>query len=126
MEVFHLEQQISIKDEIELEQEKIASTFLIEYKGKQIGTIRYFKLDDETYKIGRFAIMKQYRNKGFGTQVITFLTNYISKRFYPKNIVIYAQIKSKNVYQKAGYIPYGKPFYEAKIRHIKMKYENKK
>lgn len=122
-EVFIKEQNINIKDELEMEDELIAKSFLIHKKDKLIGTIRYIKKDNDTYKIGRFAILKKYRNKGIGSKVVTFLSSYIMKRFYPKNIIIHAQDKSKNVYLKSGYIIEGKPFYEAKIKHVKMVYK---
>jgi predicted GNAT family N-acyltransferase len=55
-----------------------------------------------------------------------FLTKYINRKYYPKNIIIHAQYNSKNVYLKSGYIIEGKPFIEAKIKHVKMIYNEQK
>lgn len=125
-DVFVKEQGIDIKDELVLEEEKEATSFLIIKNNKTIGTIRYLKIDDNNYKIGRFAIIKKYRNKGIGEKVLSYLTKYILKRFYPENILIHAQYKSKNVYLKAGYKIISKPFIEAKIKHVKMIYNKQK
>ena len=126
MQVFVKEQGIDIKDELETKYENVASSFLILKKDKIIGTIRYLKEDDDTYKIGRFAILKKYRNKGYGQSALMFLTKYIRRNYCPKNIIIHAQYNSKNVYLKSGYIIEGKPFIEAKIKHVKMIYNEQK
>ena len=126
MEVFVKEQNIQIKDELEMIDERNATSFLIYKQDKIIGTIRYLKQDDNTYKIGRFAIKKKYRSKGYGIKTLTFLTKYIYKRFYPNYIYVHAQYNSKNVYLKSGYKIIDKPFYEAKIKHVKMVYNEQK
>ena len=126
MEVFVKEQNIQIKDELEMIDERNATSFLRYKQDKIIGTIRYLKQDDNTYKIGRFAIKKKYRSKGYGIKTLTFLTKYIYKRFYPNYIYVHAQYNSKNVYLKSGYKIIDKPFYEAKIKHVKMVYNEQK
>ena len=117
--VFILEQGVKHEEEMVSEEEKESFTFLIYLKDKPIGTIRYRLVNDE-YKIERFAILKEYRNKGYGLQSFNYLVEYIKTRFNPCTITLNSQIQVKELYEKCGFTPIGEEFKEAGIKHIKM------
>lgn len=117
--VFHDEQNVSFYDNEVYEEEISSKSFLIYYKKDIIGTIRY-RLVGDFYKIERFAILKEYRNKGYGLKVINFLSDYIGSKFNPCVVSLNAQKPTIEFYKKAGYIPEGDFCLEAGIIHQKM------
>lgn len=89
-----------------------------------IGTIRI--INTENYiKIGRVAILKDYRNKGYGKYMIENMLKFIENNdiFKSKNKYYYleAQLHALNFYQSLGFKEYGDVFLDAGIEHKKMK-----
>ena len=72
------------------------------------------------YKIERFAILKEYRNKGLGKQAFTYLVDLIISKFNPCTIVLNAQIQTIPFYEKCGFTAEGDEFIEANIKHKRM------
>lgn len=117
--VFVKEQQIPYEDEMILKEEEQSHAYLIYLKNELIGTIRY--LDTlEGYKISRFAILKEYRNHGYGRQVFNYLTDLIIEKNNPCTIYVHGQYQLLDFYLSCGYIVEGEPFYEAGIKHYKL------
>ena len=117
--VFRIEQNVPYEEDEVYEEELQAKSFLICLNEVAIGTIRY-RHTDEGYKIERFAILKEYRNKGYGKESFEFFANYIASKFNPCKIYFNSQIYIKDLYKKLGFIEEGEPFLEAGIEHIKM------
>ena len=118
-QVFRDEQNIPFEIDEVYEEEKDAHTYLIYLKDKVIGTIRYRYLHNE-FKIERFAILKEYRHKGYGQQALMTFAEKIYIAFNPCNIVLNAQEHTVEFYKKCGFKVMGEPFMEAGIKHIKM------
>ena len=76
-QVFRNEQNVSFEEDEIYEEEIESKTYLIYLKDKVIGTIRY-RLVDDNYKIERFAILKEYRAKGYGKQAFNFFVEQIA------------------------------------------------
>ncbi len=118
-EVFVKELNISYEDEFNDDENNIYYEYLIYLKDKTIGTIRYIELENRTYKIERFALLKQYRNKGYGLSVLNYLSNLLKERFNPCTIVIHSLKEVVPFYLKAGYqIKEVVPFLEAGLPHL--------
>ncbi len=119
-DIFIKEENISFKDEFVVFEENYQS-YLILLKNKIIGTFR-LKLFEEQKRIyiQRFAIKKRYRNKGYGSQVLQYLIKYIKHFYNPITICLHSQYRYRNLYLKYNFKCVGKPFYEAKIKHILM------
>ena len=94
--------------------------FLIYYKETPVGTIRYREMGDRTFKLERFAVLKEYRGKGFGKEAFLYLVNKIEEEYNPCTIYFHAQYQLLDYYKAMGFIPEGETFYEANIKHIKM------
>ena len=117
--VFGDGQNIAFSDNEVFEEEKESTTYLITLKKDMIGTIRYRLVNGE-YKIERFAILKEYQNKGYGKQVFNFLVELIGRQFNPCTITLNSQEYIIDFYKKCGFEPVGEIFQEAGINHIKM------
>lgn len=119
-EVFVLEQHCSLAEEIE-EDEDTYQAFVLYKDNKAIGTIRYKEIDTNTVKVGRFALLKDYRNKGYGTKLISFIEQSLFKRIKPLHLVLGAQRRAESYYAKLGYVAYGEEYMDANIPHIHMR-----
>lgn len=123
--VFLEEQNIKYEDEVIPEEEKEAHNFVICLKDKVIGCIRYRETKEREFKLERFAIYKEYRNKGYGKDVFMFLVNMLVMKYVPCLIYFNAQEQLIEFYKALGFSPKGDKFTEAGIIHQRMekKYE---
>ena len=117
--VFKEEQSVPYEEDEIYEEELSAVSYLITINEKPIGTIRYRKTD-EGYKIERFAIVKEYRGKGYGKQSFEFFCDMLAAKFNPCKIYFHSQYYIKDLYVRLGFSEEGEIFEEAGIKHIKM------
>jgi predicted GNAT family N-acyltransferase len=92
--------------------------FLVKLDSKMIGCARIRSIDGKM-KLERIAILKEYRNKGFGKRLMQYLISYCDAR-NATEIVIHAQYYLKKFYEGLEFNPRGEPFFEAGIKHIEM------
>lgn len=126
-EVFVKEQGVSINievDEYDYLLNKDVIHFLLLDNHKVIGTLRI--IDKEEYlKIGRVAILKDYRKKGFGKyfleQVMKIVEDNNLLNISNKYFNLESQVRAIKFYNKLGFLEYGEEFEEAGIQHRKMK-----
>ena len=118
--IFVLEQGVPYELEVNLEEEKNSYSYLIYYKGEAIGTIRYLPTK-EGIKLQRFAILKEWRGKGFGKEVFKFFGDMLAAKFNPVTLYFHAQYSLVKLYESLGYHTEGEPFIEAGMKHILMK-----
>ena len=78
--VFRKEQKVPYEEDEIFEEQLEAKTYLIYLKDKVIGTIRY-RLVNDAYKVERFAILKEYRHKGYGKQVFNYFVDLLALLF---------------------------------------------
>ena len=113
--VFCLEQGVDINLEIDgLDEFCIHS--LAFWENKPIATGRIQK----DGHIGRIAVLKEYRGKGFGSKIIVSLTEQ-AQSFNLASVYLEAQISAIPFYQKLGFQEFGSVFIEANIDHTNMK-----
>lgn len=119
-EVFVEEQNVSPELESD-EYDKTATHVLAidERSGDCIGCGRLV-IKNETAKIGRIAIKKSYRRKGYGKKICLKLID-IAQKVNVKDITLDAQLQVVGFYKKLGFKEYGNIFIEADIKHIAMK-----
>lgn len=119
-EVFVKEQ--GIDEDVEMDGfDNIATHLILYYNGKPVGTGRFY-YDGKDYRLGRIAVLKDYRGKGFGKIITEELIKYAEKKKV-KRIVIHSQKYLEDFYKGLGFISVGKVFIEAGIPHIKMVYK---
>ena len=117
--VFRKEQKVPYEEDEVFEEQLEAKTYLIYLKDKVIGTIRYRLVNDE-YKVERFAILKEYRGKGYGKQAFNYFVELLATKFNPCTITLNSQEAVIGFYEACGFIKEGDMFMEAGINHIKM------
>ena len=115
-QVFVIEQ--NVPTDIEMDEFDIeAEHFLAYYNRIPIGCARIRR--DDCVKMERVAILKSFRNKGFGKKLTEYLINYC-KQHNINEICIHSQLYVSDFYTKFGFKKRGQTFYEAGIEHIKM------
>ena len=118
--VFVDEQHVSIEEEMD-EFEDSSLHYLAYFNKIPAGTARW-RFTEKGIKLERFAVIKEYRNKGIGSKLMQFILNEIKK--YPgtngKEIYLHAQLNAMSLYSKFGFNKTGNMFEEAGIKHFKM------
>lgn len=96
-------------------QDRDALHVLIIYKGKHVGTGRML-IDGH---IGRLAVLKEYRGKGLGAEMVTALVKAAEHKNLNR-VYLGAQKHAVGFYKKMGLSVYGEPYTEANIEHVHM------
>ena len=87
--------------------------------GLPVGTARI----NREGRIGRMAVLKNYRWQGIGRKMIQALMDYGRKNAIT-NFHVSSQVTAAGFYKKMGFEPTGKEFLEAGIKHINMNQKN--
>ena len=117
-EVFVNEQ--NVPEDVEIDNLEDKSHHLVLYEEDQpIGTARIYHRGDGIYKIQRVAVLKEFRNLGFGAELIRECERKIQELRGTK-ITLGAQIHALSFYEKLGYQAEGPEFMDAGIPHREM------
>lgn len=73
----------------------------------------------EYVKIGRMAVIREWRGRGVGRRLLDFLVGEARALGY-RRAVLHAQLHAEGFYLKAGFRPIGPEFDEAGIPHRRM------
>lgn len=92
---------------------------IVMYDGENaIATARAFEEAPNTYHIGRVAVLKEHRGKGYGREVLTHLENDLKNNAGAKKVTISAQLHAKGFYEAIGYTVIGDVYLEEGKEHI--------
>lgn len=87
---------------------------------KPIATCRFFKKqENESYIVGRIAVVKQYRGQNIGAYLLKIVEEKMNE-INGKYIFLHSQVRAKEFYEKQGYLPYGAIDYDENCPHIWM------
>ena len=114
--VFIEEQNVSESIELDGRDPDCFHVLASDTKGRPVGTARM----DGKGRIGRMAVLHDYRRRGIGRKMIQALMDYGRKNAIT-DFHLSAQITAIGFYNKMGFEPYGEEFIEAGITHINMK-----
>ena len=100
------------------EHEDVAVHILGEIDGEPVaaGRIRFL---GEFAKLERLAVRKEWRGRGYGDQLITFMMKVARDRGFSK-FKLHAQVVTKGFYSRHGFRAVGETFIEADIEHCLM------
>ncbi|MDO9470128.1 MAG: GNAT family N-acetyltransferase [Nitrosomonas sp.] len=114
-EVFINEQQVP--EAMEWDEFDVISTHVLarNFDGLPVGTARL--LPDG--HIGRMAVLKGWRSKGYGCAMLQKLLEELSNR-HEQKVMLNAQTSAVKFYEKFGFKVSGEEFWEAGILHVKM------
>ena len=90
--------------------------------GVAIGCGRMLEHGGSEVKIGRMAVLPEFRKTGVGAHILRFLTESARTRGFRKAI-LHAQLTAEGFYLNEGFSPVGGVFDEAGIAHRKMERE---
>lgn len=86
-----------------------------------VGVCRVFESDEKNvYILGRLAVAKENRGKGYGKIIIEKAVEYV-KSLKGESLILHSQMQAKDFYKKQGFIEYGEIEYEEGCPHIWMK-----
>jgi len=117
-QVFVREQSIS-EDLVFDGHDREALHMVVKDGERVIGSARVQFLTDNQAKLERMAILKRYRRKGIGKEMLLFLDT-VWKGNQVQQVIIHAQLEVVPFYKLCGFDEVGLPFREAGIKHIKM------
>lgn len=116
-QVFCIEQNVS--EEIEMDEFDDVATHILAYiDDKPVGTARW-RFTEEGAKMERFAVLKEYRGKGVGEELVKYTLNKLKDNDF---IYLNAQESVIKFYEKFGFAAVGNRFFEADIPHKRMEY----
>lgn len=84
--------------------------------GRPVGTARL----DKDGKIGRMAVLPEYRRSGVGARILRAIMD-CGRAEGITDFHLSAQIDAVGFYRKMGFEPYGGEFEEAGIKHVNMR-----
>ena len=118
--VFIEEQSVPEDEEIDNHDrlnDPITDHFLFMHENRPIGTVRCLNKEDHILKIGRVAVIKEERGKGWGRQMMDLIEAH-----YPNAscFALDAQTHAIPFYLKCGYTLMGDVFMDAGILHQHM------
>ena len=117
--VFIEEQNVPESIELDGKDSNCFHVLASDKNGRPVGTTRM----DGKGKIGRMAVLQNYRRRGIGRKMIQALMDYGRKNSIT-DFHVSSQITAIGFYKKMGFEPFGKEFLEAAIMHINMKLKN--
>lgn len=101
----------------------------LDFEGKDPDAIHALTQDRNRYvgtgrmlrdgHVGRVAVLKEYRGRGFGKNIIIALFRE-AKRLGIKRVFLGAQLHAVDFYKKLAFLEYGEVFLDAGIEHIHM------
>ncbi len=115
--VFVQEQRVPAGIELDREDQR-ALHLLATISGKAVGTARIV-IHRGAAKIGRMAVLKSYRRKGVGAQLLRHAVA-TAEKLRAQNIYLHAQVAVIGFYERMGFRAVGRVFDEAGIAHRKM------
>lgn len=123
MRVFVKEQRVPAEIELDRDDQR-ATHFLATLDGKAVGTARLVFKHGKA-KIGRMAVLKSYRRRGIGAQLLKRAVA-AAKKLPARQIYLNAQVAVLAFYERQDFRAVGAVFDEAGIAHRKMVLAEKK
>lgn len=115
-EVFIKEQNCSEGEEWD-DDKYDSNYYLAFYDNIPCGTLRW-RINNDKIKIERLAVLKDFRNKYIGFDIMRFALNDIEKLNY--EVYLHSQEYVICFYEKFGFRVFGERFYEENIPHFAM------
>lgn len=101
---------------------KDTKNYLLKVDNKPVATVRFIKIADNTIKLQRLVVLKEYRKNGYAKKILDYLEKDASALGYKKIIMDSAQ-KAVGFYEKSNYKVVSEVFYEDNRPHVKMEKE---
>lgn len=113
--VFVQEQNVPLEEEWDALDPQCLHVIARDDEGRPIGTGR---LTPE-HKVGRMAVLREWRGKGVGDAMLLALIDVARQRGW-RELALNSQVSASAFYIRHGFVPYGERFWEAGIEHQAM------
>lgn len=117
--VFIIEQGVPKELEIDGYENKCIHLVFYSDKSEPITTCRLLPIDDDTIKLQRMAVKKEFRGHAYGRLLIDEAEKIAKENGY-QTITLGAQATALGFYEKLGYKKHGQLFLDAGIEHYQM------
>jgi len=87
---------------------------------KAVATARFYPTDDNGVHVQRVAVLKEYRQKHLGSELLTAIFTYAKQQDY-SYVILGAQDHAQKFYKKLGFEVIGRQYQEVGIAHHDMK-----
>ncbi|WP_439425375.1 GNAT family N-acetyltransferase [Oenococcus alcoholitolerans] len=118
-EVFIEEQKISPEDELDRLDDKCIHFVGYIDDWSPAATARVYQEEKNAWHIGRVAVVKKQRRRGFALKILYQIEKIASENKISE-LHLDSQIQALPLYEKAGFKPKGTVFLDAGIQHRKM------
>ena len=118
MRVFVEEQAVPAELEMD-DLDAVATHLLACVDGEPVGTARLVD-KGEAVKIGRVAVLKEYRGSGVGKSIMEYAIDEARRRGY-REVVLSSQTYALPFYERLGFIAEGPEYDDAGIPHRTMR-----
>lgn len=113
-------QEQGVPASLELDEFDPHALHALAYDGSNcIGTGRLVKSSPSEGRIGRMAVLKAYRGKGLGKQILESLIKHAKAQGLTR-LTLHAQVPAISFYEQFGFKATGEPYDEAGIPHRDM------
>ncbi len=102
-------------------EDKTAQHFAAVQDGKLIATLRVLKVSEGEFKLERMAVDKEWRKKGVGRGLLTYVLGVLVRK-QPNKIWCNSQLSAQAFYQQCGFTLESTPFKQYGVMHVKMVY----
>jgi predicted GNAT family N-acyltransferase len=102
------------------EWDRRAEQFLVIAGGEVVGTARVYEETPGEARIGRVALLTEYRGRGWGACLMRALLEHCRARGFAE-AELHAQTYAAPFYERFGFHPVGEEFIEAGIMHRRMR-----
>lgn len=116
-EVFVKEQKVPVEEEIDAFDE--TAIHFVGYEQEQPVVASRLRFVDEYGKLERICVLKKFRGKSFGKEIIQAMEEVIRQKGYSK-AKLNAQTHAEEFYKKLGYKTISGEFLDAGIPHVTM------
>jgi predicted GNAT family N-acyltransferase len=121
--VFVEEQQVPAHEEIDEKDEspEACHHFLMLDGDQPVAAARWYEYQPQTAKLQRVAVLKEYRGRSLGKQMILAMEQQAREK-HCSAAILDAQCQAEGFYSQLGYkVISDEPFYDAGILHVRMK-----
>ena len=119
--VFVKEQGIALEDEWDADDATALHAVLFDIHGQPLGNARLLQPSANIAKVGRMAVLREARGRGFGARLLQALL-LEARRRGNKEVHLSAQRTAQGFYAAHGFTVHGEAFDEVGIPHIEMRY----
>jgi predicted GNAT family N-acyltransferase len=118
-EVFVVEQGVPLEEEIDEHDETDALHLVAVDDDERVVATCRLVADGETVKLGRVAVAASARRRGIASRLLAE-GEARAQGLGARRIALAAQTGAMELYERAGYAPYGERFMDAGIEHLMM------